>query len=111
MIDGQGPFDFVLDTAATRSAIAVELAHELGYEVSAPPAETALGTMAVKARLVTLASFAVARASSEPMEVAVADLEPLIQQLGSRIRGIIGFDFFQFRRITIDYRSETLTLD
>lgn len=109
MVDGRGPFDFVLDTAATKSVLAIDLARELGYEVSTPPAGESL--IALRGTPLMIGSLAVAGVREGPVQVAVADLEVLVSQLKTSIRGIIGFDFLSSRRITIDYRSHTLTIE
>jgi predicted aspartyl protease len=109
MVDGRGPFDFGLDTAATKSVLAIDLARELGYEVSTPPAGESL--MALRGMPLMIGSLAVAGVREGSVQVAVADLEVLVNQLKTSIRGIIGFDFLSSRRITIDYRSHTLTIE
>ncbi len=89
MVDGRGPFDFVLDTAATKSVLAIDLARELGYEVTTPPADERESVIALRGTPLMVGSLDVAGVSEGPVQVAVADLEVLVNQLKTSIRGII----------------------
>lgn len=102
-INGRGPHPFVLDTGASTSILSSRLARELGIPVVPAPEMTGAGGM-VRASTATLRKLNVGTAELEDVGVAVVDfLEPLGRAVGTRIEGIVGYNFLKGFEVTIDY--------
>jgi len=117
IVNGQGPFDFILDTgnaAAVPLLLSQRLAHTLGVKT----AETALpGTFAVGAgqakvfpgevQSVGLGDLAL---GSSPVGVTEV-LDNLGERIGVNLDGNVGYGFLKDFRLTIDYPRSVLRLD
>ena len=109
MLNGIGPYPFLLDTALRRPIVSVEVAEYLGLSGSArnmPTEDHAGNPFVVTAAL--LESFSFAGMPEQPETVAIMDLTALSARLGSRIAGILpayqpGFE------ISIDYDGPSVT--
>jgi predicted aspartyl protease len=103
MVQGQGPFDFVVDTGANRSVISTELADQLG-----------------------LADAGLARvhgiAGAEPTRTVVVE-SLQVDAMGARIgqapvlpaarlgaAGLLGVDAMVGRRVTLDFRRQEMRM-
>lgn len=108
--NGQGPFQFALDTGTSTTAMTPELARELGVSNSpAGPGITAGAQVTVTAGV--LSSFEVGGAQLPDFSVIVADFfAPLSQALGVKLDGIVGYNFLRNYKVVIDYPNETLSL-
>lgn len=106
LVDGQGPFTFLLDTGSSHTALSSELADRLGLPVVA------------KVRVLTPAgpeTGLVVRA--QRMEVGSACVEALTPSVVSMARlrerepgveGVLGQDFLSLFDYTVDYRRKQL---
>jgi predicted aspartyl protease len=105
MVNGHGPFAFVVDTGAAMSCIQTSLAKELSLPVMPLVRVNVQGTSGTQK-----ASFYLARAYSS----AVFDrkVEPLVQLLSppSVKYGVVGMNAFASKRIEFDFASRHLTL-
>lgn len=101
--NGQGPYQFALDTGASATVISAALAKELG--ISRAPASRMCGAGGqVQGSAGMLESFELGKARSEGLQVVVADfLGPLSRTLGAKLDGIVGYNFLRQFLITIDY--------
>src|SRR6266702_2424936 len=108
--NGRGPFQFAIDTGTSTTAIAPELAKQLGVE-SSPVGPGTTGGASVNVTAGTLESFQVGRARIDDLVVVVADFFSMLSQaVGARLDGIVGYNFLRNFRVVIDYPGETLTL-
>jgi predicted aspartyl protease len=105
-IDGRGPFQFLLDTGSTHTAVGSELAERLSLPVVArtrvlTPAgtETAL---VVRVERVVIGSASVSGLT--PSVVSLAEL----RRIEPGIDGVIGQDFLLAFDFTVDYRRKRL---
>jgi len=108
--NGRGPFQFAIDTGTSTTAITPELARQLGVS-SSPigPATTGGGHVAVTAG--TLASFQVGGARIEDASVVVADFFTMLSEaIGTRLDGIVGYNFLGNYTVAFDYPNATLSL-
>lgn len=111
-INGQGPYDFVLDTGATLTCVDAELADSLGLEEPAGRVgfgagiEGAPGSM----RLVEIDSLSVGDARAEGLTGCALDLEQ-IRTMGIEARGLLGLNFLTSFRVTLDFAADRLTLE
>jgi predicted aspartyl protease len=115
-LEGQGPYDFVLDTGASRSVVDRQLAEELGLErMRAVPQVTGVSGPA-EASIVRVREWSAGDVTFPGMALAAIDLQfsdsAVVQQLvGRRLYGLLGSDLLSvFRTVVIDYEQELLTL-
>ena len=109
-VNGEGPFDFVLDTGATVTCIDAALADSL----SLPPLRGAVGmgagaTGAGQLRLVRMDSVRVAGARASGLPGCVLDLAH-IRSVGFEADGLLGLNFLKPFRVTLDFERSVLIL-
>lgn len=105
-VNGEGPYDFVLDTGSSHSAVAKRLAGAIGGPAVATAAVTSsvgTGTCVV----VALAGVEVGPETAADVLASVVN-DDLIDGSG-RIQGIIGQDVLAARRYTIDFGNRRIT--
>ena len=108
--NGRGPFQFAIDTGTSTTAITPHLAKELGLKTSPiGPGTTAGAHVDVSAG--TLESLQLGGARIDNVTIVVADFfEMLSNAIGAKLDGIIGYNFLQHYRVSIDYPNQTLRL-
>ena len=117
-----GPFDFILDTGASRSIVADDLARQLGAPlVARSEVVTSAGTELRGVVRLDAVSVAGARVwprntrATRPVSVEslLAPVVPAahLSALGASVRGILGQDFLSAFNYTLDYRHHHLTWD
>lgn len=110
-VNEKGPFDFVLDTGASSTVISLELATEFGLAMEKIPQLTGGGGNVTASR-VQLSSLAVGAARQADLTAAASDfLTPLNAALGSKLQGIVGYNFLRSYRVTLDYPRGALRLE
>lgn len=108
-VNGAGPFKFIVDTGASRSIVADDLATALGAPVVAK--SEVVGSAGSDMRFVVrLGSVAVDSARVDALLAAVVPAVRL-SQLGRGVRGLLGQDFLSAFNYTLDYRRARLTWD
>jgi predicted aspartyl protease len=109
--NGQGPFQFAIDTGTSTTAIAPELAQHLGLK-SSPVGPLTTGAAQVNVTAGTLESFKVGRAGVDDLVVVVADFFAMLSQaVGAKLDGIVGYNFLRNFRVVMDYPSEKFRLE
>jgi predicted aspartyl protease len=109
--NGHGPFQFAIDAGTSTTAIAPELAQQLGL-VGSPVGPLTTGGAQVNVTAGTLESFQVGRARIDDLVVVVADFFSMLSQaVGARLDGIVGYNFLQNFRVVIDYPGEKFRLE
>jgi predicted aspartyl protease len=110
-VNDKGPYDFALDTGASSTVIALELVEEFGLATEKISQMTAGGGNGTVSR-VRLSSLAVGAARQVNLAAAASDfLTQLNAELGSKLLGIVGYDFLRHYRLTLDYPRGALTLE
>lgn len=109
-INGEGPFDFVLDTGATLICIDQALADSLAL----PPVRGAIGLGAGaggtgQLRLVELDSVRVAGAVATDINGCALDLSH-VAGVGFDPDGLLGLNFLKSFRVTVDFERSVLIL-
>lgn len=103
MIDGQGPFRFLVDTGADRSVIAYDVAVRLGLisgeDVVVQGIARSLATTTVALRNLTFGPIAI-----ESLAV------PVLPRQWLRADGYLGLDVLDGRKVTFDFRNHKLTV-
>ena len=106
ILNGRGPFQFVLDTGTDSSLIDVHLAEELGLNaVDELTLLTAAGQKTVPRMFVKTAS--VGQAIGQDLELLATDLDSVFR--GTTVRGVLGQDFLQAFDILLDYKKGVVT--
>src|SRR6266568_649800 len=104
--NGRGPFQFAIDTGTSTTAIAPELARQLGVE-SSPVGAGTTGGASVDFSAGMLQSFQLGGAKIDNMAVVVADFfEMLNTAVGAKLDGIVGYNFLRNYKVVIDYPGE-----
>jgi predicted aspartyl protease len=109
-VNGQGPFDFVLDTGATLTCLDAEVSR--GLEL--PERRGAIGVGAGvggagRLRLVRIDSLRVGSARAEGLTGCEVDLRHTAQ-VGIDVDGLLGLDFLKPFRVTLDFQRNVVTL-
>lgn len=108
--NGEGPFEFILDTGAGTSLLSSELGQKLGIKVLGSKEGQSAGG-AVSISLGQLNSIAVGPAKLENIDVGIVDLSHIGKAVGAKIDGDLGYNFLKHFRITLDYRSNEIRFD
>ena len=109
-VNGEGPFEFILDTGAGTSLLSSELGEKLRVKIAGSKQGQSAGG-AVSVSLAKVSSLAVGAAKLEDMDVGLVDLSHIGQTIGAKIDGDLGYNFLKHFRITIDYRNNEMRLD
>ena len=109
-INGQGPYDLVLDTGATLTCVDQELAQQLGLPERR--GQLALGAgvgVAGRVRVVAVDSLRVGAARAFDLTACVLDLQQL-RSISPRVQGLLGLNFLRSFRVTLDFERNVLLL-
>ena len=102
-INGQGPFDFMVDTGANRSCISIALAEKLAL---APGPQVSLHTV-VATRMrnsVQVDRLQVGTRSQRNVNV------PVLPIPSSEAQGVLGVDWLKNRRLLLDFQGKSLEI-
>jgi predicted aspartyl protease len=109
-INGEGPFDFILDTGAGTSLLSSQLGERLGIKIIGSKEGQSAGG-AVSVSLAKVDSLAVGSAKLEDVDVGLVDLSHIGKTVGAQIDGDLGYNFLKHFRITLDYRANAIRFD
>jgi len=111
-VNGQGPFQFALDTGASAMVVSPQTAARAGLRTDAGRVGGTAGGGGVQYVPTTAGSITVASRTVHDVATIVVDfLESLGGIVGRRLDGIVGFTFLREFRVCIDYPNRTLRLD
>jgi predicted aspartyl protease len=103
VVNGKGPYRFVLDTGASLTMISPQLAENL--DVKREEAQKATGAGGnVDIHFGIVQSLAVGETRLEAMRVGIMDLTGISKVIETDIDGIVGYNFLSKFRVLIDYR-------
>lgn len=109
-INGQGPYDFILDTGATLTCVDAALARDLSLpEKRGIRGVAASVDAASPMELVELETLHVGSAVGEDILACTVDLSNL-EKVGLSGRGLLGLNFLKHYRVTIDFDRGSLQL-
>lgn len=109
-VNGQGPYDFMLDTGANTTLIRSDFAKKLRVTATT---YTALNTVSGSQFLyrTRIDTIAVSSHQVKHLEVMITDPQK-IRVFDARIQGILGQDFLtQFHNIVLDYRNHRIEFE
>jgi predicted aspartyl protease len=109
-IQGHGPYDFALDTGASKSLVAASIASRLGLR-SAGPSEPIQGVGGVeRAQPVAVSSWKTGSIDLPQMVVLAADMPS--GRRGGGLQGLLGSDVWDaIGSFKLDYQNATLTVN
>lgn len=97
-VNGQGPFQFLLDTGANRTVLTPRLVKQLGLESSTVDTVTLSGVTGAE----VVPTVFVERVSAGDLALESQRL-PVAYALGNDVDGILGVDGFANKRILVDF--------
>lgn len=104
MIEGRGPYDFMIDTGSQATAVT----HQINEGLSLPHLGQATVVGMASRRVVDLVEVGNLTVGAHVIE----DLEaPVLDRLNVGADGIIGLDSLQDFRVLMDFREETIALE
>jgi len=110
MVNGQGPFQFAFDTGASRTMLSSNLSRTLGLETTEDTLVTGGGGQ-IRILAGKVSSLAVGDAMVRDHAVGVGEfLAMLSGAIGTKLDGIVGYNFLNQFRVTIAYPRRTLEL-
>jgi predicted aspartyl protease len=109
-VNGEGPFEFILDTGAGTSLLSSELGQKLGIKVIGSKEGQSAGG-AVSVSLAKVKSLAVGSAKLSDVDVGLVDLSHIGKTVGTKIDGDLGYNFLKHFRVTLDYRKNEIRFD
>ncbi|CAN5696761.1 hypothetical protein BH23GEM6_BH23GEM6_18330 [soil metagenome] len=108
-VNGEGPFNFVLDTGATLVCLDERLITRLRVPVGTRTGVGAGIEGTGRIQLVGLDSVRVGQAHAENLIACILDLAHT-QALGIEFDGLVGLNFLREFRVTLDFARNVLTL-
>jgi predicted aspartyl protease len=106
VINGQGPFHFMLDTGATRTALAVTLTQRLGLHIDADAQVSVVGVTGSAA----VGTVLIDRLTSGALEMTGLRFPVLSGPVLEGLDGILGMDGLNDRRLTADFVLDRLVI-
>ncbi len=108
-INGQGPFDFILDTGGV-NVITPRLAEELGVSTQGKLEARGVGNRSQDLALAQIETVGVGDATVRDQVFFVLDFDQLSQAEGTEVQGLIGYEIFKRFAVRLDYEHSELTL-
>ena len=107
-VNGEGPFNFLLDTGTNTTLIDDELAAQLGLRpFERVSLDTIAGTRVVPR--VELSSLTLAGKTLDGLEALCVDLRS-VRSIDAQIRGVVGWNFLSEFNFLLDYAERRVTL-
>jgi predicted aspartyl protease len=105
MVNGQGPFQFIVDTGADRSAVSAELAEKLGLPEDK---KVRLISMSGVDQVSTVRVASLAVTANRQIKNVVL---PALQERYLGADGLLGIDALKGQRIHLDFAGQTVTVE
>lgn len=110
-LNGEGPFDFVLDTGATLTCVDQALAERLELPERRGQIGMGAGVEGTgRVRLVGIDSLRVGDTRAHDLGACTLDLAH-IEMIGVEVDGLLGLNFLQEFRVTLDFQRNVVTLE
>ncbi len=112
-LDGKGPFNFLVDTGATKTVVAKQIGQTLDLHEKSSGEKKALSGFFTGATMILskVKSVQVGKAKSTDVEVGVQDLHPLCDAVGVPLDGVLGYSFMKDYRVTINYPVREISFE
>jgi predicted aspartyl protease len=110
LVNGQGPFEFILDTGAGTCLLSPEVARQLDVRTTETKEAAGAGGK-LRIELGHVQSMSVGQATVENVKVGItSELTVISSCCGTKIDGGLGYNFFRDFRLKLDYRNRLLTI-
>jgi hypothetical protein len=109
-INDKGPYRFVLDTGAGLTMISPRLATALDVRQDGTQKGFGAGGK-IDIRFGTVDSLAIGETRLEGLKVGIMDLKGISKAIETDIDGIVGYNFLNRFRVSIDYPNQTVTFE
>ena len=103
MLNGHGPYSFILDTGTRATTIDLQVARELGLPLGAQATSVGVGGGRSMGRHTTFVDLQIGGIAGHHLDAAVFDLSAISRSLGRPLHGVLGFGFLDARITQIDY--------
>jgi predicted aspartyl protease len=103
VIDGRGPYSFIVDTGAERTVIARELAHDLGLAAGTTATVTSM-TEVSRIDTVVIPALEVGRRTVSAIHA------PALERHNLGAEGMLGVDSLQSQRVELDFVRRLMTV-
>ncbi len=103
MVEGSGPYDFMVDTGSEATVVTSGISHALGL----PPSGSATLVALASRRPVSLVEVGSMKFGSNEVTDLVS---PVLERSNVGADGILGLDSLQDFRVVIDFRDETIAV-
>jgi predicted aspartyl protease len=115
-VNGQQRGNFIVDTGAVTTVLSHVMAAKLGVTESTPGAKVDLGLTGVGGLegvvlRVPNVTFKTTKNSETYPQVVSIDLKQISRMLGTEVSGVIGSDFFDEYKLTLDYFGAEVRLE
>jgi predicted aspartyl protease len=110
-VNGAGPFNLILDTGASMMVVTPEVARVAAIEQAGRKAKAVGAKGRLAARIVRVKSVRLGSVETRNLSAAIVSLSALSGPLRLELGGIIGYNLLRRYRITIDYRTRTLSFN
>lgn len=103
VVNGSGPYQFVLDTGASLTVISKELSRQISMPTK-PSGNVSGAGGGSPASSGMIRTLAVGKVTGNDVAVCTADIFPALSEaIGTRIDGILGYNFLRHYTISLDY--------
>jgi predicted aspartyl protease len=110
-VNGEGPFDFLIDTGSIFDLVDTERAAELGIVTAGEYDASGAGEATMNLETADGVRLALDGLELPPQEVRVAPINEAIGRFeGRRLDGLLGYDFFSRFGVELDYVAGTLAV-
>jgi predicted aspartyl protease len=110
LVNGRGPYNFVLDTGATLTCMDLKLAEELKLPEQKGAFGVGIGIRSEgQVKLVKIGQLQVGTAKASGLTGCALDLQRM-QSAGMNIDGLLGLNFLKSYRVIIDFDRQSLKL-
>jgi predicted aspartyl protease len=110
-LNGTGPYGFVLDTGATMTCVDVALSDRLGIpDAAGRGVGVGIGQEPGALRLIAIDSVRVGGAMAAGLTGCALNLEQF-REMGLEVEGLLGLNFLQQFRVTLDFERNQLSLE
>ncbi len=103
VLNGHGPYSFILDTGTRATTIDLQVARELGLPLGAQVTSEGVGSGHSVGQRTTFAELQIGGITVRRLDAAVFDLSAISRSLGRPLHGVLGFGFLDSRITQIDY--------
>jgi predicted aspartyl protease len=110
LVNGEGPYDFVLDTGATLTCIDRRIADDLGLPERRGGGIGAGATETGRVGIVRIDSLRVGQSLATELDGCILDLAHT-QTIGVEIDGLLGLNFLRAFRITLDFERNVVIFE